>query len=369
VVGLDVLYHTLQAQCIPETCSHATVQPAAVHVRQQRHACLQVYGVAFNPRRPSFGRGCEFLTYGIKHLKSYFINEEGSWQGTAASFGPDRVRNVNCAAFVPAQHMGCAPGDSCIITGFPDGGLGLWVPPFPTTAGSRYALRRIFRAHDPGPLVTMIDGSQQYGGVQRLTVCQIGADTAEGTSRGYGQGAGANRTEVLSGGADGTIRRWMLVPPAATTRPDGLPARGAALVCAECSTAAGGCSECPVITIREPCLPGQGDVRPMIKGLDRHPSQPANTCIVGTSACDLWRITGTGQKQQQTVLDGHSAQVHMVATHPEDATRFVTADESGAVMKYNVERRILEGRTILGFRCSAIAISSAATLLLSPRGS
>jgi microtubule-associated protein-like 5 len=308
--------------------------------------------VSFNPRRPSSGPGCEFITYGVKHLKSYVLDDAGSWQGTAASFGPDKVRNVNCAAFIPAQHAGRAPGDSCIITGFPDGGLGLWVPPFPTIAGSRYALRRVFRAHGPGPLVTAVDGSQQYGGTRCLTVCRVPSDAS-----------GVYRTEVLSGAADGAIRRWRVEAPVATAissrrGTDSPPPRGATLVCAECGAAAGGCTGCVGVVLREPCLPDQGEVRPMVKGLDWHPSQPTSSYIVGTSGCDLWRVTGSGPGEQRTVLDGHSAQAHMVAPHPTDATRFVTTDESGAVLKYNVERRVLEGRTMLGFRCSAVAISS-----------
>jgi hypothetical protein len=53
----------------------------------------------------------------------------------------------------------------------------------------------------------------------------------------------------------------------------------------------------------------------------------------------------------------------MLAVHPTDTQRFVTADESGAVLKYNVETRLLEGRTVLGFKCCAVAISSAQSKL------
>lgn len=311
----------------------------------------------FNPLRPSSGRGCEFLTYGIKHLKTWVFDDAGRWHGTAATFGPARVQNVLCAAFVPAQHAGRAPGDSCIVSGFSDGSLGLWVPPFPTVAGARYALRRTLRAHNPGPLMTMVDGSQQYGGVKCLTVCQRPrADGGASTKR-------ARETFLLSGGADGTVRRWHLRPPPPSVKPRAPPPRGAALVCADCGGAAGCvCDEATPTRIREPCLPDQGEVHPMVRGLDWHPSHPENAFIVGTSGCDLWRVTGNTQR---AVLDGHSAAVHMVAPHPEDATRFVTADESGTVLKYNTESRLLEGRTVLGFRCYAVAISSACPLACS----
>lgn len=145
----------------------------------------------FNPLRPSAGLGCEYLTYDMKHMKTWILDVNGNWVGTSASFGPDRVQNVHCAIFVPAQHRGRAPGDSCIVTGFPDGTLGMWVPPFPTQAGSKYALSRVYRAHGLGPLVTLNDGSQQYGGVCCLRLC----------SR-----QGCREHVLVSGGADGALR-------------------------------------------------------------------------------------------------------------------------------------------------------------------
>lgn len=87
-------------------------------------ALVQVYGAAFNPLRPSSGRGCEFLTFGMKHLKTWVLDDTNNWITTPASFGVDRVQNVHCAIFIPARHQGKAPGDSCIVTGFPDGTLG-----------------------------------------------------------------------------------------------------------------------------------------------------------------------------------------------------------------------------------------------------
>lgn len=38
---------------------------------------LQVYGIAWNPLRPSDGRrGSEFVSYGVKHLKSWVVNDQ-----------------------------------------------------------------------------------------------------------------------------------------------------------------------------------------------------------------------------------------------------------------------------------------------------
>lgn len=249
--------------------------------------------------------------------------------------------------------------------------LRLQVPPFPTKAGARYALKRIFAAHQPGPLITMQDGTQQYGGVRCLTLCSkpppanassddddrnaVNTPSCRPATMGF-----AGPLILLSGGADGAVRRWLLQPPAHASTAEGLPVRGASLVCATCR-GSGGC-KCPeeqMVRVREPSLLVDGEVYPVIKGLDWHHSQRESSFVVGTSGCDLWAVTAPGPGGQRTVLDGHSAAVHMVAPHPVDADQFVTADESGTVLRYNVSSRLLEARTILGFKCYAIAVSSA----------
>lgn len=71
---------------------------------------------------------------------------------------------------------------------------GVWVPPFPTRAGSRYALKRVYKAHALGPYMTMNDGSQQYGGICNLRLCRT-----------------KDKQDILvSGGADGAIRVRLL---------------------------------------------------------------------------------------------------------------------------------------------------------------
>lgn len=331
--------------------------------------CSQVYGVVFNPLRPSSSIGCEYLTYGMKHIKTWVLDANNCWICTAGSFGPDRVQNVNCAIFVPAQHSGRAPGDSCIVTGFPDGTLGMWIPPFPTQAGSKYALKRVYRAHALGPMMTMNDGSQQYGGVCCLQLCTR---------------AGNKQSLLVSGGADGALRvrfscraaakygsllawlvqwlvryfflqRWNIRAPAAKSR-DGLPVRGARLTCAQCQNMLCECQPIDIISIEEPSLPGYNSVCPKIAGLDWHEAKEDQEFITGTSGCDLWVVPDTGRPY--TILDGHSHGVFMVAPHPADSRLFVTADESGNVLRYNSTSRLLECRTILDFKCYAIAISS-----------
>lgn len=143
-------------------------------------------------------RGSEFCTYGVKHLKTWIMNEQDQWQATSASFGNDHIQNVLSATYVPALHYMAAPGDSCIVTGFTSGSIGLWVPPYPTRAGSVYTLMRTFAAHGPGPLRTLNDGSQQYGGVR---VVRLRADPA---------GKEPCGRVLLTGGSDGCVVSWQL---------------------------------------------------------------------------------------------------------------------------------------------------------------
>lgn len=58
------------------------------------------------------------------------------------------------------MHAMRSPGDSCLLTGFASGKLGLWVPPYPTRVGGVYTLVRHIDAHAPGPLLALNDGTQ-----------------------------------------------------------------------------------------------------------------------------------------------------------------------------------------------------------------
>ena len=107
--------------------------------------------------------------------------------------------------------------DTLLLTGFPSGDVGAWVRATPASA--RLLLRRI-AAHAPGPAYPLPDGSQAPAGVRALVLCSDGAT-------------------VLSGGADGAVRRWTVKqtapdedwiaevgvggekPPATTTVDDG----------------------------------------------------------------------------------------------------------------------------------------------------
>jgi hypothetical protein len=170
----------------------------------------QVYGIAFNPFHNSSGKpGCEFLQYGVKHLKVYMKEQpkedgsDGEWVASACSFGNDRVDTVFSACYIPACHRGSAKTDVCIIAGFPSGKLGLFVPPYPTRPGATYTLTKVFEeGHHPGRKMVWpqdaraLPGTQSFAGVRVLLLRQTKG----------------GEYQVLSGGADGTIKIWDLGP-------------------------------------------------------------------------------------------------------------------------------------------------------------
>jgi hypothetical protein len=151
------------------------------------------------------------------------------------------------------------------------------------------------------------------------------------------------------------MQRWLLNPPVQSAKHSNRPARGTTLTCAECFSAVCSCEQSQIIHIQEPSLPGHQDIFPQIRGLDWHESKEPNEFIAGTSGCDIWVVRGP--ETQFTVLDGHSSGVSMVAPHPKIPDLFVTADEAGNVLRYNAKTRTLECRTLMDFKCYAVAVS------------
>lgn len=151
------------------------------------------------------------------------------------------------------------------------------------------------------------------------------------------------------------VQRWLLNPPAQSKKEGGKPVRGTTLSCAECRQVVCSCERSGIIHIQEPSLPGHQDVFPQIKGLDWHASKELHEFVAGTSGCDIWVVRGPDT--QYSVLDGHSAGVSMVAPHPKNPALFVTADESGNILRYNSKTRTLECRTLMDFKCYAVAVS------------
>lgn len=112
-------------------------------------------------RVPQDGRrGSEFLTYGVKHLKTWIVNDSEQWQGTTGSFGTDHIENVLSAIYVPALHYMAAPGDSCVLTGFASGQVGCWLLQHGWTLQGRTCFATVHPvSHDAGGQVCFGSGS------------------------------------------------------------------------------------------------------------------------------------------------------------------------------------------------------------------
>ncbi|KXZ48848.1 hypothetical protein GPECTOR_25g433 [Gonium pectorale] len=288
-----------------------------------------VYGLVWNPLKPSDGRrGSEFASYGVKHLKVWIADDDGRFIGTSGSFKAAHIENVLSAVYVPAMHALRSPGDSCILTGFASGRLGLWVPPYPTRVGAVYSLVRHFDAHGPGKPIALNDGTQCYGGVRALKLNK----RKDGT------------LEVLSGGADGCVRRWV-VQDVSGSRPDGAPVKGVNL------------ARSPDESEREYKLmmAGTGLKReepPMVVSLDAHDALDKEF-IAGTDGCDIWEVDA----DPRVLVEGHEAPLDEVACHPEDPDTFGTACTSGKLRVWNARRRDVVMCADLGYKLSGIAYS------------
>ncbi|KAJ9507961.1 hypothetical protein QJQ45_021288 [Haematococcus lacustris] len=382
-----------------------------------------VYGVVWNPwSTAGWNPGSEFLSYGVKHMKTWVLTRRNEtqrgentkqdddlvWRGTSATFGTDHVVNVMSAAYVPAMHAMAARGDVCILTGFASGQVtkaqtslvrvpfparlaasrvagvqvGLWIPPYPTRAGSVYALARKYDAHGQGALRTMNDGTQQYGGVRviRLRACPSG-------KRSCG-------TQLLTAGSDGCVVQWQLEPVTGTRKTslsqpracshllallrcrllglsaaaarviklvptahalylslylllvtwlllvnvspeahsvvalamlqDGTPLRGVSLRClALSSQETNGPNR---FLLQGPLAPCQTSQPPAIMALDCHPAKPAEF-IAGTDGNDIWEV----DSDPRVLVEGHEQDIYHVEPHPSNPNVFVTGCGSGQV--------------------------------------
>eukprot|EP00200_Dunaliella_tertiolecta_P007628 CAMPEP_0202381592 /NCGR_PEP_ID=MMETSP1127-20130417/37027_1 /ASSEMBLY_ACC=CAM_ASM_000462 /TAXON_ID=3047 /ORGANISM="Dunaliella tertiolecta, Strain CCMP1320" /LENGTH=1435 /DNA_ID=CAMNT_0048980603 /DNA_START=339 /DNA_END=4646 /DNA_ORIENTATION=+ len=298
-----------------------------------------IYGVAWNPLKPQDGRrGSEFVTYGVKHLKTWIVDEEGVWRGTAGSFGTTHIENVLSACYVPALHYMAAPGDSCILTGFSSGQVGLWVPPYPTRANATYKLVRKFEAHGPGKPRTLNNGTQQCKGVR---VIKLRADPNHKLPTGR---------RVLTGGSDGCVLQWEL-SQVDGTRKDGTPIRGVNMFCM---------AEDP----EEKCGPGRYKLQeeltpyevlnvPSVTALDCHHLRQREF-VAGTDQCDIWEV----DKDPRVLVEGHEETVEHVATHPRNPSIFVTGCRSGKVRVWNMDTRQVEREASVGFPVDGCAFAN-----------
>jgi microtubule-associated protein-like 5 len=299
-----------------------------------------VYGISWNPFRPSTGAaGSEFLSYGVKHLKSWIMSDEGQWACNAASFGPEHVQNVLSAIYVPALHPMAAPGDSCILAGFASGEVGLFVPPYPTRAGSTYALSKIFKAHEPGPSMTLTDGSMQCGGVRAIVLR-------------------SDYRTVLTGGADGHVVLWNLSTPAGA-KADGTPLKGVRLTCRAAPGETAGPNR---YKLAGPKAPLEDEVLPMVRSLDTHPLKDGDGAgggsafpefIAGTDGCDIWEV----DRDPRVLVEGHEDDVYVCAVHPALPHIFATACSSNRVRVWDARTRDVHRSASIGFACAGVAFS------------
>ncbi|KAK9820398.1 hypothetical protein WJX72_009942 [[Myrmecia] bisecta] len=289
-----------------------------------------VYGVVWNPFRPANGgRGSEFASYGVKHVKSWIKDDNNQWIATNAQFGPTQVDNVLSLVFVRAMHEGAGKGDSCMITGFAPGTVGVWVPPYPTRPGAIYTLTRVFNAHGEGPAMTLNDGTQVFGGVKCLKV------RADGRS-------------MLSAGADGYIQEWALENPTAAN-PDGTQKRGVKLTP---MWQEGECYGPHRFKLAAADAVISQEKLPMVTGLDTHP-EILEEFVCGTSGCDIWEV----DKDPRVLVEGHAGNLQTVAAHPLEPFTFATACEDMSVTLWDAEHREAVRMANLGFVCRSVTFS------------
>ncbi|KAG2496899.1 hypothetical protein HYH03_004906 [Edaphochlamys debaryana] len=310
------------------------------HHEQDMNGCNgtppMVYGMVWNPVKPSDGRrGSEFASYGVKHLKVWIADDQGRFMGTSGSFGTAHIENVLSALYVPAMHQMRSPGDSCLLTGFASGKLGLWVPPYPTRPGSVYTLVRHFDAHAPGKIIALNDGTQVHGGVRALKLRK----TAD------------NTLEVLSGGADGCVRIWSL-QEVTGARPDGTPNKGVRLG-----------SQDRVFKLTTPTAEFKKQDPPLVVALDTH-AVLNEEFLAGTNGCDIWEV----DQDPRVLVEGHEDSLNEVAPHPEFPHLFASVCESGTARIWDARIRDVILSADLGYKLTGVAFSNEKLPLRAPAG-
>ena len=220
--------------------------------------------------------------------------------------------------------------------------IGLWIPPFPTRAGSTYQLTRKFDAHAPGSMVKLNDGTQVSNGSEIsaydlslpyiLTDYFSGSQTHGGVRvikmRGDPTGLTTGR-HVVTAGADGFVNEWELAEVTGT-RKDGTPLRGVNLKRMPADGSRPGADIGPEAQKRyqlaNESYPYNASSPPMIVALDTHPLK-AREYIAGTVDCDIWEVDET----PRVLVEGHEEDVWRLATHPTKPNIFATTCESGKV--------------------------------------
>lgn len=274
------------------------------------------------------------------------VDDTGRWQEAVGQFGTYPPQNIMSVCWVQAQHRGRAPGDCALVTGFPDGRLGIWLPTYPTEAGKSYKLAQLFDAHEMGkPILVNQDGIHVTAGCAALRLLLEPAADPEAHRRPRLE----KNIKVLSGGADGTLKTWSVC-----ALPNGK--RGATL---ELDGRDGdNLSQFRVL------FPGAvPDIEgvPIVRAIDFAP-RVHDGFLIGTSQNDIYEVSSAGAK---VLVSGQMGDIYEVAPfpHPERCSEFVTVDESGNVYVWDADRRDLvrsaspEIGALVGVAVSSAAIA------------
>ncbi|KXZ56858.1 hypothetical protein GPECTOR_1g774 [Gonium pectorale] len=269
----------------------------------------QVYGIAWNNHTKSRDReGREvitpsmFVTYGVKHLKLWTQEsndraKKETYKSFMGKFGKAQMQDVMSACFVSA---------TTLVTGAPSGDLLTW-----DLSGSRSGTGqvgcciKVIKAHGPGvPMPSIHDGTPVLQGVRSMAMR-------------------ANRTELVTGGADGQIICWDI-----TSGDVGRVIK--------------------TIQLEEP-----GEKGPAVfRSLDA--LEGGYDMVAGTHRSEIWELS---KDVPEPLTQGHTADVYGLAFHPKKPHKYATACDSMCVFLWNAKRRQLLAKVNIGVEARSVAFS------------
>ena len=277
--------------------------------------------------------------------------------------------NVVSAAFVRRD---------VVVTGFPDGALGVWVitrldangdaVTDPTTTPvfrwKSELVQRIADAHAPGSKIHLNDGTTTYSGVRCLEPRPDGLT-------------------MLSGGADGWVHTWevadgdvVVVGRPKTDGPGRAPLEKRRAVLLRKLAASAEETDGPHSFRFASPYPREGplalrslDCRPMgipPPGKKKVPSKDRGKVprefVFGTNRCEIWEVEfkkGPEEPPTTTVqVHGHLADLHAVAAHPRDPNVFASAADADRVFLWSASDRNLTRTSPIGLEGRSIAFSA-----------